>query len=86
MADQSKKSKQSSETERKRQYDRRRIYLGTASDEWERQRCRRGLSNALFATHMLAQHAASCLSSVCIKQDDVDVVVDIDVVECERWV
>ena len=45
-----KMSKQSCETERKKKYDRRRIYLGTASDEWERQRCRSGLSNALFAT------------------------------------
>ena len=69
-----KMSKQSCETERKKKYDRRRIYLGTASDEWERQRCRSGLSNALFATHVLAQHASSCLSSVCMQQ------------ECERWV
>ena len=46
--------------ERKKRYDNRRFYIGNAAEEWKRQRSWYEESHALFAAHLLAQHA-SCL-------------------------
>ena len=43
--------------ERRRRYDQRRVYLGEAAGEWERQRTIFGKSHSLFAAHLLGKHA-----------------------------
>ena len=55
---------------RKRQYDRKRVYLGDAWEEWERQRKIEGFESQIsWAHHLLAVNQARCMYMATKPQD-----------------
>ena len=74
-----KRQKIKKDQEYSKKYDSRRVYLGKAWDEWERQRAISGKSHSLFAAQLLERHAVcrpTC--STCLPHDAPIIITDCD--------
>ena len=58
--------------QRRRRYDRQRIYIGDAAELWECQRLVTGKSNPDFANLLLALHSASCANGCALDVSETD--------------